>query len=320
MIPAPQVGVKGVQKKKSFKPRDFFPGWNFLEYLFLRVASEIVNAFPIEISSWIARRVGDLLFFLMTERRKIAFDNLDIAFGNTKTTTEKRRIARESFRHLTTSLMEFFRIPKILKGSERRFRFQGAQYTDQAFAKGKGVLLVISHLGSWELLAFLPYLKKYPCSVVGRSMKNPYIYQWIQSLRRSTTLNHIDKKSAAKAIFSELKKNHLVAILIDQWAGAEGLWTDFFGEPTSTTSIPARFARKTGCALVPACCLRIRSGQYLIQIKPEIPFPRNAENWEEQTTQELNRELEEQIAVHPEQWSWAHRRWKSTAHYRAIKN
>ena len=46
---------------------------------------------------------------LGVEDARIAFENFTIAFGNSKSEAEKRAIALESFRHLSTSIMEFFR-------------------------------------------------------------------------------------------------------------------------------------------------------------------------------------------------------------------
>ncbi len=115
----------------------------------------------------------------------------------------------------------------------------------------------------------------------------------------------------ASVIGDELRANHLVAILIDQWAGDEGLRGRFFGEETSTTSIPVRLSMKTGCALIPAYCIRTGSGRYKISIMPEVAIQGETENdWEAQTTDALNRLLEEQILRYPEQWIWTHRRWK----------
>lgn len=307
--------------KKQFKIREFFPGWNLLEYAGLRGFSGAINALPIAVSTRMAGAIGELLFLLLRKRRRIAFDNVGIAFGTTPTSGRKKEIVRSAFRNLVVSLMELFRMRSMLKDAERSFEFAGTEHLDRAFSRGKGVILVISHLGSWEYLAFLPYLRKYPCSVIGRPMRNPYVYRWVQELRRKTALNHIDKNNAVKEVLRELRANHLVAILIDQWAGPEGLRGRFFGEETSTTSIPVRLSKKTGAALIPAYCLRTSAGSYKISIMPEVAIQGEAENtWEAQTTDTLNRLLEEQIRLNPEQWIWTHRRWKGYNAYHGKAN
>ncbi|MCQ9206540.1 MAG: lysophospholipid acyltransferase family protein [Omnitrophica bacterium] len=288
--------------------------WNFIEYIFVRAIMAFINFFPITIATWIARRVGDILFLALAGRRKTAIGNLNIAFGSTKSNREKIRIALESFRNLTTSFMEFFRLPKFIKISEKHIRFQGAEHMDHAFARGKGFILAMCHLGPWEYMGLISYQKKYHTAILGRPIKNPYFYEWIKSLRRMMGLYYIDKDTGPKAIFSRLKKNYGVGIAIDQWAGNYGLWIDFFGRPTSTTAIPAEFAKRTNCALIPAYFVRVSSGEYEMHIEPEILPDKSDKNWVENATKKLNHLLEEKIRAYPEQWMWTHKRWKNKRH------
>lgn len=287
-----------------------FPGYYLFEYAFLRGIIFLLGLFPISVSHSLARSTAALVYRLSPKRKKKTLDNLDLAFGDTKSKEEKNQIARASFQTAALSFIEFLTIEKKIKGQpEKYFEFTGTEHLEEAFRLGKGVVLVISHLGSWEYLAFLPFLRGYPCSVVVRPIKNPYVYRWAQRLRRSTKLNPIDKNKSVKKILRELKSNHLVALLIDQWAGNDGIWVDFFGTPTSTTSVPARLANKYGTVLVPAYCLRTRQGYYQIRIEPSIHIE-SGENWEARSTLKLNRQLEEMIRSFPEQWIWSHHRWR----------
>ncbi len=301
---------EAMEKRRRWRFWNLFPGHSWLEYALVHTLMTMVNLFPIAVSTWMARRIGETMFVLMPGRRRIALANFTIAFGNSKSEKEKKRIVRESFRHLSTCLMEFFRLPGSLEEITRRVEIKGAEHLDQAFAREKGAVLVMSHLGPWEYLGFLTYLKKYPTAVLGRPIKNPYFYRWVQSVRRSVNLDYIDKTLGPRKLFSELKANHLVAITIDQWAGSQGLWIDLFNVPTSTTSLPALLAKRTGCALVPAYCVRIASGRYEIHVLPEVSIRESETNWIEQMTKRLNYLLEEQIRTFPEQWVWTHKRWK----------
>lgn len=293
------------------KIRRLIPGWNLIEYLVLRGVAGLVNALPIEQATRMARKIGDFIFHLIPHRREIALGNLDIAYGDSLSREKKHQIAREAFRNLVTSLMEFFRAPSMLREAKERFEFVGTEHMDQAFARGKGVVFVTSHLGNWEYLSLLPSLRGYPMSAVVRETRNPYIYRWIQGLRAEMKLNPLNKKNSARAVLSELGQNHMVAILIDQWAGREGIRVEFFGKQTSTTSIPYRLARKTGAAIVPGYCLRTSPGRYQISIFPEVPIPAaQTHEQENATTLQLNRWLEGEILRHPEQWIWTHQRWK----------
>lgn len=282
----------------------------FLQYCALLPLIGLARLLPVGVSSWIARRFGDLVFWLLPGRRRIALENVDKAFGDSLATPEKGRIARAAFQNAALSMTELFIVEKIKKEAARRFTLTGNEHLEEAFAKQKGVVLVISHLGSWEYLSFLPFLTGRRWSVIVKEIKNPYLDNAVNAMRRVMTVNPVEKLSSIRLVLQQLKEGHGVAILIDQWAGDEGLWIDFFGTETSTTSIPVRLAEKTGCALVPGCCLRAAAGRYEIRLGKAIAPDLNRPDWESVTTQQLNEVLEKEIQKYPEQWLWGHRRWK----------
>ncbi len=281
-----------------------------LEYFAVCLLTLLAKALPVEVSTWIARRVGDLSYLILNKRRRIALENVTKAFGNTITESRKKQIVRAAFESAALSMTELFIVTKIKKEAEKRFKLFNIHCLEEAFSKKKGVVLVISHLGSWEYLSFLPYLTGQPWSVIVKDIRNPYIDRVYNTMRRKMTVVPIPKTSSVRTILTELKNGRGVAILIDQWAGDEGIWVDFFNQGTSTTSIPARLAEKTGCALVPAYCLRKSPGNYEIHAELAVEWDRNIPDWEMVLTQKLNAVLEKQIRQYPEQWLWGHRRWK----------
>ncbi len=286
------------------------PFLDFLQYLLVKSLACAVNAFPPGFAACHAHVLGDLFHFFLSKRQKTALENLAIAFP-AMPLSDRKQIVRATFRHLTASFIEFFRIPTVRENAPSYFEVEGTEYLDAAFKKGKGVVFAVSHLGSWEYLSFLFYLRDYPGSVIVREIKNPYLYRWIQSLRSQTRIKPIDRVHSAKGILKALKKNEMVAILIDQWAGHNGVWVDFFGQKTSTTSIPARLALKTGAVIVPGFCIRTSEGKYKITLKPEVPVDSSDPRNEINTTLRLNQLLEEEIKKYPGQLTWTHRRLKS---------
>ena len=288
------------------------PSFNYwLQYLVVRFLALLATALPVEVSHRIACGFGTLTYWILKKRRKIAFENITGALGNSLPDQRKKEIAQAAFQSAALSMMELFTVEKIKKAAHTRFKLFGNEFLEEAFLKEQGVVLVISHLGSWEYLSFLPYFTKRPWSVVVKNIKNPYLDKAIDSMRRVMTVNPIAKDSSVRAILQELKAGHGVAILVDQWAGDQGLWVDFFNTKTSTTSIPARLSEKTGCALVSAYCLRKAPGHYEIHIEKPIVHNMDQPGWESTVTKDLNEVLERQILGHPEQWLWGHRRWKN---------
>ena len=289
--------------------------WHYVEYLVLRVASGLMVLMPIGVASWITRRIGQVMYWVMPGRRRVAMENLTIAFGDTKTEAEKKRLALQSFYHVCLSMMEFFRVERFIKTAKENIQMEGVEHFEKAFAEGKGAILLMSHLGPWEYLAFVPHLNHYDCTVLGRKIRNPFIQQWILDLRKSVSVKNTPSVGAAKNMMQQLKENHIVAITIDQWAGNDELWVDFFGKPASTISLPTRLMKKTGCALIPTYCRRMAPGKYKIDIYPKIDSGENNEKSVLAITEELNRGLETAIRAYPEQWVWTHKRWKGKKTY-----
>jgi len=291
---------------------DAKPSFSYwLQYLLVRFLALLATVLPVEISHRLACGFGTLSYWILGKRRKIALENITTALGDSLPSGRKKEIARSAFQSAALSMMELFTVEKIKKEAAARFKLFGNEFLEEAFLKKQGVVLVISHLGSWEYLSFLPFFTNRPWSVVVKNIKNPYLDKAIDSMRRVMTVNPISKDNSVRAIFQELKAGHGVAILVDQWAGDEGLWVDFFDTKTSTTSIPARLSERTGCALVSAYCLRTTPGHYEIHIEKPIVHDMAQAGWENTITQDLNEVLERQILTHPEQWLWGHRRWKN---------
>jgi len=279
------------------------------EFYVVKSLFSILNLFPLSLSGWILKRAGDIFFYGSSKRRNIALSNLTLAYGDTLSAAQKSKLTRKCFENGALSILELFLIKKIKRNASSRFTTSGKHYFEEALSRGKGVIFVASHLGSWEYIGFPGYLNKVPHAVIVKKIRNKYLDKMIDSLRREIDTVPIPKINAIRQTLAELRQNHTVAVVIDQWGGSDGIWMDFFGTATSTTSLPARLAKKTGCALIPIYCLRKEIGQYEIQVLPEIPLS-SGPDWEFDTTRRSNEILQSQIRQYPEQWSWGHRRWK----------
>ena len=279
------------------------------EFYAVQAAFALLRLIPLSLAGWIVTRIADLYFVCSPARRHVALENLTRAYGDTLSAGKKRTIARKSFESQALAILELFVIHNMKRNASRRFAITGRSHFDAAVSRGNGVVFVASHLGAWEYIAFAGYLQRYPRAVIVKPLKNRYLNHTIDALRRAIDSVPIPKANAIRLSLATLRHNHGVAILIDQWAGKEGVWIDCFGAATSTTSLPARLAKQTGGALLPIYCIRNTLGHYEVQIFPEVPVP-DEPDWELRTTKRLNDILESQIRRYPEQWSWNHKRWK----------
>jgi KDO2-lipid IV(A) lauroyltransferase len=262
----------------------------------------------------LGRTVGRLAWTAMPRYRRVALANLERAFGAEWSAARREAVARASFGHLGTTLVEFFlRQPRLtMEEVEREVRFEGREHFDAAFARGRGVLLITAHYGNWELMG--PRLARagYQVSAVSRTADDPGIEAMIESIRTRCGLRQIPRKQAAREGLAALRRNEILAILLDQNTLTGGVFVPFFGYPASTATGPAVFALKTGAALVPTFCLREADGTHTMRAWPPIyPEPTGDRQHDiEVLTARVTRVIEEQIRERPELWSWLHNRWK----------
>lgn len=282
----------------------------YLQFLAVRFIASILCLLPFSVTVPAVRFFTNILYLVLSKRRRIAKENIRRAFGASLSEQEINRIARSSIQNVALSIVELLTITKVKKNAADLFTIEGLENYEKAEARNKGVILVCSHMGSWEFMSFFYYLTKRKISVIVKKIRNPHIDRKIDKARREIDLNPIPKTSSIRSVFKELKKNHSVAILIDQWAGPDGLWLDFFEHKTSTTSLPTRLALKTGAVMVPGFCLREKGYKFKIQILEPIEVNADQQDVEKDMTERLNRILEQKIKEYPDQWTWSHRRWK----------
>jgi len=284
----------------------------------LRAVTGIVSGFFRRISPETARRiaffVGDIGYLLDWRHRRIAMRNLRMAFGQTKTEAEMRRITRETFRNFSLIAVEFLRIPLLTpEKAKALIKPEQKKLLDECLKRGKGVLLVAYHFGNWEMMAAVGALAGYPISAVAKPMKDSIWNKIINEMRTFSGLRVIARDRSAFAIVKRLARNEIVGILVDQNIRKQKVFVDFFGMKAATTPGPALLALKTGAALIPLFMMRNGLGQYeMIAEGPlDVVSTGDMEADAVRITQTYTSILEKYVSRYPSQWFWLHRRWRT---------
>jgi KDO2-lipid IV(A) lauroyltransferase len=149
--------------------------------LFLKAFSFLVNLFPEDFALWLGRQLGKVWYCLDFEHRKVAIQNLRTAFGQEKSASEIRYIARRTFQNLGMMAIEFFRIPRMdMETFKRRVRVEGLKEALPLLEKKKGALLLIGHFGNWEMMGLMSKVIGNPIVVIAKPMKkNQWVDQFI---------------------------------------------------------------------------------------------------------------------------------------------
>jgi KDO2-lipid IV(A) lauroyltransferase len=275
---------------------------------------------PRAVGLWVGRRLGDVAWIALRERRRVTRENLARAFGRERSGADLRSLARRSFQHLGMNVVEacvlLFRPRSVMLS---RIEVHGREHLVDAMRRGKGILILGAHLGNWELLAPSHTLTGFPAAIVVRPLDHAILDRLVAWYRRRDGVELIPKRRAVRGILEALGRGHMVGILLDQNASrAEGVFAPFFGVPASTSKGLAVIALRTGAPVVPAFCRRLPGGRHRIDFEAELrPGPdRDVTRY----TTIFNGWIEAAIRRAPEQWFWMHKRWRTRpTHERACE-
>ncbi len=285
-------------------------------YRSAKILSGIFSILPLPAVLWIGRRVGDLAFWFYPRRGEVAYANLKACLGERFGPSELLRVKRRIFQNLMQTAAEILRFPKVNRAYlDRYVTFQGLDRLEAALKKGKGLVALTAHLGNWELQSFAGAARGYPSHVLAREQGFPKANGLLNRYRELTGCRVIHKGFMTREILRHLRSNGIVGMLIDQDAGKNGLFVNFFGRPTSFAKGAIAFSLKTGCEVIP-CFARREADQahHVIEITEPLRIPRTGNEEEDirEGLQQFAYRLETFIRNYPDQWLWLHKRWKSS--------
>jgi heptosyltransferase II len=286
---------------------------DFVVYLLYRIGLAVIAAIPMRLLFAVGQFLGFCAWLVSGKYRRLAKRNVAIAFANEKTPREMRRLVRRHFQRLGANLLCSVKLTamppeKIL----RRVKVDNIEAMDREFRAGVPVVLVLSHLGIWELFAqlmpkFVGYVRN---ASVYQKLGNRFIDAHVRRTRGQTGLELFDRQQGFQPVIDLLRSGGGVGVLSDQHAGDHGLWTPFFGRLASTSPLPALLAKRTRAALIAAGVYTIGPARWRLVFTERFDPPK-AEGSVVELTAEINQIIERQIRVAPEDWFWVHNRWKT---------
>lgn len=274
---------------------------------------------PLPLCRALGRGLGRLAYWLVPRIRRVGLANLDLAYGDSLTASEKKRILGEASENLGVVAAEFSRLPIVgRQKAGNLFRVEGVEHVDL----DRGGLLISAHLGNWEWMAAAAQSKGMRLSAVVRPLDDPRLNRVVDGLRRAGKMDTLPKAAAGPEVIRLIREGKFVGILVDQSARENGVPAEFFGQPCWATVAPAMVALRTKAPVYPLSMIRNPDGSYALEIRPPIEFERTADFREDlvRVTQQCQDAIEVQVRRRPEQWLWMHRRWKERPRLQAEWN
>ena len=131
-----------------------------IEYLIYRGFEGIIKRLSLETTFKAGELIGRITYRFAKERKGKLLRNLRRAYGEEKTTAQLTELSAEIFERNGANFFSSLRVP-FLNNEEilKHVEFSGLDHF-LAAAKRGGIVLVVPHMGNWELLAQALFLTK----------------------------------------------------------------------------------------------------------------------------------------------------------------
>lgn len=286
-------------------------------YVGVRFLSGIYHLVPAQKAYDLGAGVTSFFYRFFPGRRKVAIDNL-LKTGVAKTKEAADRIAKIAFGHLAGHLCEAMKVGEVVtpENWKEHLQFEGPQETyDLLFNQtDTPVIILTGHHGVWEAAGLILSYSRHMMAVA-RKMNNPYIDRYLKQHHFRGSVTIISKKKGfTPQIIREWKKTcAAMTLVMDQHANRkQGIVVDFLGRPALTHTSPARLHLASGAPLLVGSFIRLGPFSYKIITDTPIRFKptgdRDADT--HALLAEVNRRLGDIIRQYPEQYLWAHKRWR----------
>jgi KDO2-lipid IV(A) lauroyltransferase len=272
--------------------------------------SRALGALPMPAALAVGRGLGATAHALLATPRRLAVAHLGLAFPELDLAT-RRRLVRATFRHAGQAFAELSLFEKILRRPDY-IRLEGVEALDAALARGRGAIAVTGHVGNWELLAAWAAAIGYPITVVVRRVNDLRFHSLIVRFRAAAGVEVLvrDEPCFVAAVGDALRRNRVVAMLIDQDTRGAGVFVPFFGRPAHTPPGAALLALRARVPVVTVFIERRPEGGHLVRVASvAAELPRGRDGVRELTAR-LTAAIEAQIRRSPAEWVWWHERWR----------
>jgi KDO2-lipid IV(A) lauroyltransferase len=280
---------------------------------FFKAISFALAVLPRRVRDAIGVFLGFLWFDVFRIRRKVAIENVALAFPELPS-KERVRVARQSLHHMGRTIMDFTLFP-FFEPSDvpDYFVIEGREYVDEALKLGKGILFLSLHLGNGDFGTAALSQTGLKVHLISKEFKLRWLNDLWFGMRRKHGTHFISAEKSSFEILRALRKNEIVVFVLDQFMGPPiGVRTKFFGKETGTAAGLALMAYRTGAPVIPSYTYRRGDGRHAIVFEKPVPFQDNSltEKNIAVMTQVYTDKIESIVRQHPEQWMWIHRRWK----------
>jgi KDO2-lipid IV(A) lauroyltransferase len=286
----------------SYWAPKYWPTWIGMGVL------RLVCLLPHKVALAAGRLVGRLAHNAGASRRAIVRRNIELCFPDLSP-DERDALAFDHFKALGMSLIEMglgrWASDKHLASITT---MKGIEHLHDAVKSGRGIILLSAHFTTLEISGRVLAQNSPPFDAVFRKNRSEFFTELQRSGRERAAADTIEKRDIKKMVRS-LRAGRPVWYAPDQSYNRKGAEViEFFGVPAMQTTATSSLARLGKAVAIPFFPRRLPDGSYEMTLLP--PFDDFPSDDPVADTKLYNDVLEAHIRTCPEQYFWAHRKFK----------
>jgi len=247
--------------------------------------------------------------------RAVIRSNLTIAFPGW-TGEMRERVIDRTFRNWGRVAAEVLHARRIVCEADTDWVERAEAMLPELCQQGRGVLILTAHIGNFELLGRIWGLASgRRITVLHRPMGNRFVDGFLRRERARMNVDTLGRGMGAREVLTLISRGGLLAAPLDQNQppGRPGVFVEMFGRPAATATVLARLSLATGAPVLPVFAAWSENGPDAVIGDPIEPGPVGPDRDEAilRLTTAYTRAVEDAVRRHPDQWNWAHRRWKT---------
>ena len=274
----------------------------------------VLHWLPLPILGRIGEALGELLFLVMRDRRRITLTNLSLCLPELSS-AERHSMARAHFRAYARSVLErgilWWASPARL---QRLIEIDPAVPTQSSIEKP--TIFLCPHFVCLELAGVAITMRGPLCSIYTQQRSRVFDEALRRGRARFATQEEADqflisRHSGIKPIIRAMRNGRPFLMLPDMDFGArESIFVPFFGVPAATLTAPARLAAATDGQVIPVTTqFRPDYRGWRVSFHPAWQdFPGDDI---EAATLRMNAFIEQQVRQAPAEYFWSHKRFKT---------
>lgn len=282
-----------------------------VKVVLLKTLLRLCSWLPLRLAHGLGSLIGRAAWLLDTRSCRITKRNIELCYPQ-RSVQEREQLAKDSLVQTAQAACELGMIwlSPASVALDKVVKVSGRELLDEALAKGKGLILLAPHLGSWELCGL--YLDSYAqCTYLYKPPKLAEFEAPITKYRGrlGARLAPTTPKGVAMLI-KALGRGEIAGILPDQEPNlASGVFAPFFGVPALTMTLVSKLAKRTAAPVLSIVAKRLPRGQgFEIIVAKACAGIDDSDTLRAATA--LNQTVEACVGLAPEQYQWEYKRFK----------